>query len=109
MGRIVRFGPVPEPSRGQSGGALEAAAGAPEAGHLPQGGDTYLERVAKFIPAEVVAFFIFVNSILGDSAESAIGQETEPEKLKAALQNELMGGFSVWTVAWAVVIVGTVM
>lgn len=107
MGRIVRFGP--EPLRPQGGIALEAVGDGPEAGHLPQGGDTYLERVAKFIPAEVVAFFIFVNAILGDAAKTAIGQETDPASLKTALQGAAMGGFSVWTVAWAVVIIGMVM
>ncbi|CAA2105405.1 hypothetical protein MBUL_03176 [Methylobacterium bullatum] len=30
-------------------------------------GDTYLERVAKYVPAEVIAFFIFANSILKQS------------------------------------------
>ena len=67
MGRIVRSSVV---SRGRPG--LEAAAGAEddEGGQNGQGetdtkdGDGYLDRVAKYVPAEVVAFFIFVNSIL---------------------------------------------
>ena len=33
------------------------------------GGDNYLERIAKYVPGEVLAFFIFVNAILAQAAK----------------------------------------
>ena len=69
-------------------------------------GDQYLERVVKYIPAEVVAFFIFVNSILGDAIDKAMGIAT-PEKFPQLLSNALdtskMAGMSVWTISWIMV------
>ena len=33
-------------------------------------GDNYLERIAKYVPGEVLAFFIFVNAILDQAAKT---------------------------------------
>jgi len=40
-----------------------------------QAGDTYLERVAKYVPAEIVAFFLFANNLLKQTlADTPQGQ-----------------------------------
>ena len=57
--------------------------------------DSYLERVAKYVPAEVLAFSVFVNAMLDQS-------------LKAAGGAAKMAGMPVSTIATAVVIAGTV-
>ena len=63
MGRLVR--PQQPPAAGQTGG-LEGTLGG-DADDGKKQGDTYLERVAKYIPAELIAFYIFVNPILKQS------------------------------------------
>lgn len=50
---------------GMAGGDVIAAAPA-----IVQNADIYLERVAKYVPAEVVAFFIFANAILKQADKS---------------------------------------
>lgn len=104
MGRLVRFGPP---------GRADAPADEGVAGAALESGDSYLQRVAKFIPAEAVAFFIFVNSILGDPADKAAvdlaaKQAADPATtttLKEALNLTLLGGFSLWTIAWLMVVI----
>jgi hypothetical protein len=32
--------------------------------------DNYLERIAKYVPAEVLAFFIFINAILEQAVKT---------------------------------------
>jgi hypothetical protein len=58
--------------------------------------DNYLERVTKYVPAEVIAFFIFINAIL-DQVVRTGGQSAQ------------MAGFSVMTVATGALIVGTIL
>jgi hypothetical protein len=58
--------------------------------------DTYLERVAKYVPAEVLAFSLFINIIL----EQAI---------KAGGPTAMMAGFPVMTIATAALVVGAVL
>jgi hypothetical protein len=122
MGRIVRSSVV---SRGRPG--LEAAAGAEddEGGQNGQGetdtkdGDGYLDRVAKYVPAEVVAFFIFVNSILVNAVEKpaakaltdAVATDSKdiPGQVRAAIYKIEMAGISVWTISWAVLFIALAM
>ena len=120
MGRIVRSAVV---SRGRPG--LEAAAGAEddEGGQNGQGetdskgGDGYLDRVAKYVPAEVVAFFIFVNSILVNAVEKPVAtavataakDELVPGAVREAIREVKMAGFSVWTISWAVLFIALAM
>ena len=122
MGRIVRSSVV---SRGRPG--LEAAAGAEddEGGQNGQGetdakdGDGYLDRVAKYVPAEVVAFFIFVNSILVNAVEKpaakaltdAVAADSNdiPGQVRAAIYKIEMAGISVWTISWAVLFIALAM
>ena len=122
MGRIVRSAVV---SRGRPG--LEAAAGAndDEGGQNGQGetdakdGDGYLDRVAKYVPAEVVAFFIFVNSILVNAVEKpaakaltdAVAADSNdiPGQVRAAIYKIEMAGISVWTISWAVLFIALAM
>jgi hypothetical protein len=120
MGRIVRSAVV---SIGRPG--LEAVAGAEddEGGQNGQGetdskgGDGYLDRVAKYVPAEVVAFFIFVNSILANAVEKPVAKamaaasndEAISGKVREAIDLEKMAGISVWTISWAVLFIALAM
>jgi hypothetical protein len=87
MGRLVR---VPrelsiDPSgSGKAGGPVYIQA------------DSYLERVAKYVPAEVIAFSIFINTMLYQATRAG-GPEA------------VMAGMPVSTIATAVVIAGTVL
>jgi hypothetical protein len=122
MGRIVRSAVV---SKGRPG--LEAVAGAEddEGGQNGQGetdskgGDGYLDRVAKYVPAEVVAFFIFVNSILDNAAEEPVAKALAkaldekstdvPGAVRAAIHTVKMAGFSIWNISWIVLIIALAM
>ena len=121
MGRIVRSAVV---SKGRPG--LEAVAGAEddEGGQNGQGetdskGDGYLDRVAKYVPAEVVAFFIFVNSILDNAAEEPVAKALAkaldekstdvPGAVRAAIDTVKMAGFSIWNISWIVLIIALAM
>ncbi len=97
MGRLVRI-----PRRASSAidpaiaGVLDGVPGM--SGELPPYAvieqDTYLERIAKYVPAEVLAFSIFINAIL----EQAI---------KTGGKNALMGGMPVMTIALVALAAGT--
>ncbi len=124
MGRIVRSAVV---SKGDP--VLEGVAEDDEGGQNGQGetdskdGDGYLDRVAKYVPAEVVAFFIFVNSILVNATEQPVAKAlTEgvaeeakgnpgniPAKVQAAIEKIEMAGISVWTISWIMLIVALAM
>jgi hypothetical protein len=69
---------------------------APGMGPSVQGADNYLERVAKYVPAEVIAFFIFINAILEQS-------------LKTGGKGAMMAGFPVVTFATGALIAGMVL
>ena len=62
----------------------------------PEPADNYLERIAKYVPAEVLAFFIFINAIL----EQAV---------KSAGKGAAMAGLPVTTVAQGALVVGLVL
>lgn len=117
MGRIVRSAVV-------SKGNLEGVAD-DEGGQNGQretdskGGDGYLDRVAKYVPAEVVAFFIFVNSILDNAAEEPVAKALAkaldekstdvPGAVRAAIDTVKMAGFSIWNISWIVLIIALAM
>src|SRR6266849_1133679 len=61
-----------------------------------QAGDSYLERIAKYVPAEVLAFFIFINVIL----EQAV---------KTGGKSAMMSGVPVTTVAQGALVLGIVL
>jgi hypothetical protein len=58
--------------------------------------DNYLERIAKYVPGEVLAFFIFINVIL----EQAV---------KTGGKSAVMAGLPVTTVAQGALILGLVL
>jgi hypothetical protein len=70
-------------------GGAEGRQSAPEA-------DNYLERIAKYVPGEVLAFFIFINVIL----EQAV---------KTGGKTAAMAGVPVTTVAQGALLVGVVL
>ena len=59
-------------------------------------GDNYLERIAKYVPGEVLAFFIFINAILEQVA-------------RTGGKNAAMAGISVTTVAQGALIIALVL
>jgi hypothetical protein len=64
-------------------------------GSIPQT-DNYLERIAKYVPGEVLAFFIFINVIL----EQAV---------KTGGKSAMMAGVPVTTVAQGALVLGLVL
>jgi hypothetical protein len=98
MGRLVRV-PQPEatePSLGGIEGMLHPGIGGMQPHQPAQAPDNYLERVAKFVPAEVIAFFIFINAILDQAA-------------RTGGKNAMMAGFPVMSVAVAALVVATML
>jgi hypothetical protein len=71
------------------------------------------------VPAEVVAFFIFVNSILVNAVEKpaakaltdavAADSKNIPGDVRAAIYKIEMAGISVWTISWAVLFIALAM
>ena len=59
-------------------------------------GDSYLERMLKYIPAETVAFSMIINAILDQA-------------VKTSGKNALMAGLPVTTIAWAVLLAGLIL
>lgn len=115
MGRIVRSAVV---SKGSLEGVADDEGGQNGQGETDsKGGDGYLDRVAKYVPAEVVAFFIFVNSILVNAVEKPIAKAVAeapddsaiPGKVRDAISSETMAGFTVWHISWAVLIIALAM
>ena len=77
MGRIVRSAePVPKRDSTIEGipGAAPLDVDDDQEDQGSKDGDGYLDRVAKYVPAEVVAFFIFVNSILVNATEQPVAK-----------------------------------
>jgi hypothetical protein len=61
-----------------------------------QPADNYLERIAKYVPAEVLAFFIFINAIL-------------EQGVKTGGKSAAMAGLPLTTVAQGALVVGLVL
>lgn len=93
MSRLVRIPKSPDTELGIAGledvlpGGLAQAG--QDAGPLA---DTYVERIAKYIPGEVLAFFIVINAILNQAVLSGG-------------KGALMAGIPVMTVAQGVLVV----
>ena len=81
MGRMVRAAAPPAQARRKAGTKALAGGGEDSAGDETQKerGDGYLDRVAKYVPAEVIAFFIFVNSIVGSAIDKGMVTAMETE------------------------------
>ncbi len=58
--------------------------------------DNYLERIAKYVPGEVIAFFIFINAVL-------------QQAIKTGGETAAMAGLPVSTVAQGALVVGIVL
>jgi len=89
MGRLVRATEIV--SREVKPDAVADGVDNPPAGEPPkiedtvkEQGDTYLERVAKYVPAEIVAFFIFASSILKQSHADLLARNAKPEEFVMA-------------------------
>ena len=83
MGRLVRKPQVPDLDLQIAGleGVLQSGiAGMQMANAEP--GDNYLERMVKYVPAEVIAFSMLINAILDQA-------------MKSGGQNAAMAGFPV--------------
>ena len=96
MGRLVR---VPRPATSADLPGMENFL-APASGYGTQGlgvqvADNYLERVTKYVPFEVIAFFIFINAILSQAMKSGPGA--------------MMAGFPVATIALGALVVAMVL
>src|SRR5262249_35429914 len=59
-------------------------------------GDSYLERIAKYVPAEVLAFFVFINVILHQA-------------VKTNGKTAMMAGVPVTSVAQGILVLGLVL
>ena len=70
MGRLVRKPQVPDLDSQAAGfrGAQSALAGMPTVKADP--GDGYLERMVKYVPAEIIAFSMVINAILEQAMKS---------------------------------------
>jgi hypothetical protein len=94
MSRLVRIPKRVEVDYGLAG--LEDVLGPNLGSQQGALGDTYLERIAKYVPAEVLAFFIFINVIL----EQAV---------RGGGKNAMMAGLPVILVAQGLLVVGLVL
>lgn len=114
MGRIVRSGPSPlrRPDLSEIGRAAAQAGDVRAATYDKQASDGYLQRIAKYIPAEILAFFVFVNSILSDSIDKIMANSS-PESYRVLLNQALdaahMAGINVWLISWFMVVLGMLM
>src|SRR5882672_7937557 len=92
MGRLIRIPRrASQPREGAGGGtAVDATASTP----IEQ--DDYLLRLAKYVPAEVLAFSILINAILDQALRNG-----GPAAMRA--------GVPVTTIAIAALILGTIM
>lgn len=100
MGRLVRKPQIPDLDAQIAGleGVLQSGIGGiggmQMAGAIP--GDNYLERMAKYVPAEIIAFSMVVNSIL-------------EQAMKAGGKNAVMAGFPVTSIAAGALVLAAVL
>ncbi len=96
MGRLVRIPRAASSALDSSAaGPRERAAGEPTAS-APVAQDDYLLRIAKYVPAEVLAFSILINAILDQA-------------LRNGGKDATMAGLPVMGIATAALIIGTLM
>ena len=101
MSRLVRLPSQPASIDPGTGGVREGAEGevAPKAAIAP---DNYLERIAKYVPVEVLAFSVFINAILdqamrsGGSAPMMVGVPVITIAIIAFVAGMLAAPFFVW-------------
>jgi hypothetical protein len=103
MGRLVR---IPRPAASRDAGSIDERDGAddrsPADAEVDR--DGYLERVAKYVPAEVLAFSIFINAILdqavtsGGKAATMAGLPVTAIATAALVAGTLLAPFFVWYV-----------
>jgi hypothetical protein len=81
-------------------GVLDGVPGMSDAGGLPPYAvieqDSYLERIAKYVPAEVLAFSIFINAILDQA-------------LRSGGHAAMMGGMPVTLIAGITLLAGMIL
>jgi len=97
MGRLVRKPQVPDLDLQIAGleGVLQSGiAGMQMANAEP--GDNYLERMVKYVPAEVIAGSMLINAILDQA-------------MKLGSQNATMAGFPVTSIAEGALLLGIVL
>jgi len=97
MGRLVRKPQVPDLDLQIAGleGVLQSGiAGVPMANAVP--GDNYLERMVKYVPAEIIGGSMLINAIL-------------LQALKLGGQGATMAGFPVITIAQGALILGIIL
>jgi hypothetical protein len=94
MGRLVRI-PRPASQPREGAGVGVGTAGDPAASTAIEQ-DDYLLRLAKYVPAEVLAFSILINAILDQA-------------LRNGGPAAMMAGVPVTTIAVAALILGTIM
>jgi hypothetical protein len=97
MGRLVRKPQVPDLDLQIAGleGVLQSGiAGVPMANAVP--GDNYLERMVKYVPAEVIAGSMLINAILDQA-------------MKSGGPNASMAGFPVNSIAMGALALGIVL
>ena len=92
MGRLVRKPQLPDLDLQIAGleGVLQSGLGGMQVAGA-QVGDNYIERMAKYVPAEVIAFSLLINAILDQA-------------MKSGGKNAAMAGFSVSSIAQAVLV-----
>ncbi len=99
MGRLVRKPKLAEAQQPQAssdfGGMFQPGPRATPA-IAPVAGDDYLTRMAKYVPAEVLGFFMIVNGILAQAVAAGGDSAT-------------MAGFSVSGIAVSALIVGVIL
>jgi hypothetical protein len=61
-----------------------------------QAGDTYLERVAKYVPAEIIAFFLFANNLL----KQTLADAPQGQVAKMANFDVIKIGVVMFLIAW---------
>jgi len=91
MGRLVRKPKRPDVNLGITGLEEDIFASDSAGDHAAakaEPGDGYLERVVKYVPAEIIAFSMIINSILDQA-------------VKNSGPNALMAGLPVTAIAWA--------
>lgn len=99
MGRLVRVPRQVQVTDMSFAGLTDGMLHPGIAGSQPQSmmaSDSYLERIAKYVPAEVLAFSLFINSIL----EQAV---------RTGGKSALMAGFPVTSIALGALAVGCVL
>jgi hypothetical protein len=93
MGRLVR---IPDSGISKSGTVESDGLSSTVPNARPPANDAYLDRIAKYIPGEVLAFFIVINAILS-------------QVVHASGKGALMAGIPVMAVAVAVLIFCTIL